>query len=73
MLVANPEIVDAVVRTPRRIFILALGVGQTNVIFLDQNGQQIATLEISVGTDVSALNSIIQRIKRSGSSKTELT
>lgn len=61
VLIANPEIVDAVVRTPRRIFILALGVGQTNAIFLDQNGHQIAVLEITVGTDVSALNSIIRR------------
>lgn len=61
VLIANPEIIDAVVRTPRRIFILALGIGQTNAIFLDQNGNQIATLEITVGTDVTALNSIIRR------------
>ena len=61
VLIANPEIADAVVRTPRRIFILALGVGQTNAIFLDDNGQQIAALEIAVGTDVSDLNSMIFR------------
>ena len=33
--VANPTIVDAVVKTPRRIFLMALKVGQTNAIFLD--------------------------------------
>src|SRR6185503_21188977 len=39
VVVANPEIVDAVVRTPRRIFIMALKIGQTNAIFLDGQGR----------------------------------
>jgi len=54
--VANPQIADAVVRTPRRIFIMSLKIGQTNAIFLDAQGRQIATLEIVVGSDVSDLN-----------------
>jgi pilus assembly protein CpaC len=61
VVVANPTIVDAVVRTPRRIFILALKVGQTNAIFLDGAGRQIANLEINVGTDVVDLNNQLQR------------
>jgi pilus assembly protein CpaC len=54
--IANPQIADAVVRTPRRIFIMSLKIGQTNAIFLDGQGHQIATLEIAVGSDVSDLN-----------------
>ena len=54
--VANPQIADAVVRTPRRIFIMSLKIGQTNAIFLDAQGKQIATLEIAVGSEVSNLN-----------------
>ena len=61
VVVANPTIVDAVVRTPRRVFILALKVGQTNAIFLDAAGRQIANLEINVGADVVDLNATIQR------------
>ena len=61
VVVANPLIADAVVRTPRRVFILALKVGQTNAIFLDAQGKQIATLEIAVGTDVNDLNSQLSR------------
>ena len=57
--VANPTVVDAVVRTPRRIFIMALKLGQTNTILLDAQGTQIATLEVTVGTDLSDLNAQI--------------
>ena len=38
--VANPLIADAVVRTPRRIFVMSLKIGQTNVIFLDAQGRR---------------------------------
>ena len=54
--VANPLIADAVVRTPRRIFVMSLKIGQTNAIFLDAQGRHIATVEIVVGSDVSDLN-----------------
>ena len=56
--VANPLIADAVVRTPRRIFVMSLKIGQTNAIFLDAQGRQIATVEIVVGSDVSDLNDL---------------
>ena len=59
--VANPQIADAVVRTPRRIFIMSLKIGQTNAIFLDAQGKQIASLEINVGSDVADLNNQINR------------
>ncbi len=54
--VANPQIADAVVRTPRRIFVMSLKIGQTNAIFLDAQGRQIATVEIVVGSDVSDMS-----------------
>jgi pilus assembly protein CpaC len=59
--VANPQIVDAVVRTPRRIFLMSLKLGQTNAIFLDGAGKHIATLEIVVGSDVADLNNQLKR------------
>ncbi len=61
VVVANPDIVDAVVRTPRRIFIMALKIGQTNAIFLDGEGKQIASLEVFVGSDVADLNDQLAR------------
>lgn len=61
VVIANPEIADAVVRTPRRIFILSLSVGQTNAIFLDGEGRHIATVEIAVSADVDNLNAYLRR------------
>ena len=58
---ANPAIVDAVVRTPRRIFIMGRGAGVTNLILLDAAGNRVGTLEIKVGPDVQQLNEQIAR------------
>ena len=58
---ASPGIVDAVVRTPRRIFIIAQKTGTTNLILLDAGGGRVGTLEITVGADVADLNAQIAR------------
>ena len=60
VLVSNPEMVDAVVRTPRRIFLLATKVGQTNAFFFDAAGKQILTLDIRVEKDVVDLSGLMR-------------
>jgi len=55
VLVSSPDIVDAVVRTPRRIFLMATKTGQTNAFFFDAAGHQISSLDIRVERDVSDL------------------
>ncbi|HUJ45508.1 MAG TPA: type II and III secretion system protein family protein [Rhizomicrobium sp.] len=59
VLVSNPEIVDAVVRTPRRIFLLAQKTGQTNAFFFDAAGHQILSVDIRVERDVTDLGSMM--------------
>lgn len=59
VLVSNPEIVDAVVRTPRRIFLLANKTGQTNAFFFDSAGHQILSVDIRVERDVTDLGSMM--------------
>ncbi|MGA7676029.1 MAG: type II and III secretion system protein family protein [Rhizomicrobium sp.] len=61
VLVTNPAIVDAVVRTPRRIFLLALKGGQTNAFFFDAAGRQLLSLDISVERDVTDLARLIRK------------
>src|SRR5579872_5784648 len=56
VVVGNAAIADAVVKTPRRIFLMALKIGQTTAMFLDSEGHQIANLEVVVGADVADLN-----------------
>src|ERR1700749_2327450 len=59
VLVSNPAVVDAVVRSPRRIFLLAQKTGQTNAFFFDAAGHQILTIDIRVERDVTDLSTMI--------------
>ncbi len=59
VLVSNPEIVDAVVRTPRRIFLMGQKGGQTNAFFFDASGRQLASIDIRVEKDTTDLARLI--------------
>ena len=59
VLVSNPDIVDAVVRTPRRIFLLAQKIGQTNAFFFDGHGHQLLSIDIRVERDVTDLSNML--------------
>ena len=48
VLVADPKIVSAVVRSSRRVFVIGAALGQTNVYFFDDKGRQIGALDIAV-------------------------
>jgi pilus assembly protein CpaC len=61
VLVSNPEIVDAVVRTPRRIYVVGMKVGLTNAFFFTGGGKQLLNLEIRVERDMSVLEGLIER------------
>ncbi len=58
ILVTNPAIVDAVVRTPRRTYLMGMSIGQTNAYFFDARGRQLLDLEIRVERDLTPLNEI---------------
>jgi pilus assembly protein CpaC len=60
VLVSDPTIVDAVVRTPRRIFLLGQKTGQTNVFFFDGAGHQMLSIDIRVERDVTDLTAMIR-------------
>lgn len=62
VLVSQPSVVDAVVRSPRRVYLLGLQVGQTNAFFFDAQGKQILNLEIRVERDVSDLQDLLTRL-----------
>lgn len=61
ILISNPEIADATVRTARRAYVIGRALGQTNIFFFDAQGRQIANVEIRVEPDVEPLNSILGR------------
>jgi pilus assembly protein CpaC len=61
VLVSDPTIVDAVVRTARRTYLLGKGVGQTNAFFFDEAGRQILSLEIQVERDMASLDAMYKK------------
>lgn len=60
VLVSSPNIVDAVVKSPRRIFLLGTKTGQTNAFFFDAAGHQVLALDIQVEKDVSDLEKLMK-------------
>ncbi len=50
IVVGNPAVVNAVVRTPRKLYLMGAGLGQTTVFALDAQGLRFADFEISVGS-----------------------
>jgi Flp pilus assembly secretin CpaC len=48
VLVTDPKTANAVVRSKRRVFIIGVALGQTNVYFFDADGRQIGALDVAV-------------------------
>ncbi len=61
VLVADPKVANAVIRSSRRAYIIGVKVGQTNVFFFDADGQQIAGLDIAVTRDLNGLREAIRQ------------
>lgn len=61
VIVGNPGIVDAIVRTQNRAYLFARQLGQTNVFFFDAEGRQILALDVEVARDPLALQRLIDR------------
>lgn len=62
ILVANPEVADAVTRTSRRIYIFGKKIGQTNIFVFDGRGNQVASLELIIERDIAGLEDTIRRL-----------
>ena len=62
LLVSNPGVADAVLRSPRRIYVLGMASGQTDAVFFDAAGRRILSLDIRVDQDTGAVAQTINRI-----------
>jgi len=72
VIVSSPEIVDAVVQSSNRVYLIGKSVGQANAFFFDINGQQIATLELVVEHDTAVLDTLFKRLLPGSNIKTEI-
>jgi pilus assembly protein CpaC len=62
VLVTDPKVADAVLRSPRRIYVLGVATGQTDAVFFDAAGRRILSLSIRVDLDYSAVAQTIGRV-----------
>jgi pilus assembly protein CpaC len=62
MLVTNPAVADAVLRGPRRIYVLGMALGATDAVFFDASGRKILSLAIRVEQDSTALEETLRRV-----------
>jgi pilus assembly protein CpaC len=60
VLVADPKIANAVVRSAQRAYIIGAAVGQTNIVFFDSAGQQIAAYDIAVKRDLNGIRAALK-------------
>jgi pilus assembly protein CpaC len=58
--VGNPAVANAVVRSTRKLYIVAVANGQTSIYAMDKAGRQIAAFQISVGRDIGELQQILR-------------
>lgn len=61
VLVANPEVADAVNRTARRIYLFGKEVGQTNIFVFDNKGNQLVSLDLEIERDIAGLDRNLAR------------
>jgi pilus assembly protein CpaC len=62
VLVADPKIANAVIRSPQRAYIIGSAVGQTNVVFFDADGQQIAAYDIAIKRDLNGIRAALKQM-----------
>jgi pilus assembly protein CpaC len=62
VLVADPKIANAVVRSAQRAYIIGAAVGQTNIVFFDSSGTQIAAYDIAVTRDLNGVRAALRQM-----------
>ena len=62
VLVSNPAIANAVVRSARRAYLIGVAIGQTNIYFFDADGRQIAGFDIAVKRDLNGLRDALKQL-----------
>ncbi|TCQ71856.1 pilus assembly protein CpaC [Ochrobactrum sp. BH3] len=61
ILVANPSIADAIMKTSSRVYVFGKRVGQTNIFAFDKDGNTIASINLQIERDVSMLSTNIRK------------
>lgn len=72
IMVSDPTKLDVVLQTNDRVFLVAKKPGASNVFFFDTQSNQVASLEINIGSDLSSLDTLLKRLIPGSNIKSEL-
>ncbi len=72
VVVSNPEVLDAVVQSSNRVYLIGKAKGSANIFFFDESGEQVLTLEVAVEKDSSSYESLVKRLIPGSSIKAEV-
>jgi pilus assembly protein CpaC len=72
VLVANPDVADAVTRTARRIYLFGKDVGDTNIFVFGKDGEQIANLDLQVDRNTAGLEANLAKYVENSDIKVEI-
>jgi pilus assembly protein CpaC len=61
VLVADPKVANAVIRSSRRVYMIGVTVGQTSIFFFDADGKQIAGFDIAVTRDLNGVRAALKQ------------
>src|ERR1700731_1182657 len=61
VLVADPKIANAVIPSAQRAYIIGAAVGQTNIVFFDSTGLQMAAYDIAVKRDLNGVRAALRQ------------
>ena len=62
VLVGDPKIANAVIRSSRRAYVIGNEIGQTNVFFFDAEGKQLIGLDIAVTRNLNGIRAAIKQV-----------
>jgi pilus assembly protein CpaC len=71
VVISNPAIVEAVVRTPRRVHLLGQQIGQASAVFVCRDGSRLLALDIAVERDLAPVAAAIRRLVPSANVRLE--
>jgi pilus assembly protein CpaC len=72
IMVADPEIADAVTRTSTRLYVFGKAVGQTNVFIFGANGEELVTVDLVIERDITTLQAQLKRFIPDSDIKVEI-
>lgn len=62
VLIGNPEIADAVVRSRHHVYIVGMGPGETNTLLIGENNRELLAINIQVTRDLHALDRTLSEL-----------